>query len=165
MKKRLVLLQALAILIAVFKYDMREAGQDEGRNSNKFLSNNLYLHLKSRYVKNQVELYQALLPSPIFTTPWAYLSSPHLCNPDLWAMNVQRRSWFWRYRIALEMFWTFASEQKTLIYDVSTTFWQSSSSNVLPDEDCQRVVKAYIKVFCPKSEKTPMLWAINVLCQ
>ena len=64
MKKRLVLLQALAILIAVFEYDMREAGQDEGRNLNKFLSNNLYLHLKARYVKNQVELYQAMFPLP-----------------------------------------------------------------------------------------------------
>ena len=64
MKKRLVLLQALAILIAVFEYDMREAGQDEGRNLNKFLSNNLYLHLKARYVKNQVESYQAMFPLP-----------------------------------------------------------------------------------------------------
>jgi len=77
MKKRLVLLQALAILIAVFKYDTREAGQDEERNSNKVLSNNFYHHLKYRYVKNQVQLYQAMFPSPIFTTPY----SPQFCKP------------------------------------------------------------------------------------
>jgi len=40
MKKKLILLQALAILIAVFEYDTREAEQDEERNSNKVLSNN-----------------------------------------------------------------------------------------------------------------------------
>ena len=39
MRKRLVLLQALAILIAMFQYDMRAAGQDEGRYSSRILCN------------------------------------------------------------------------------------------------------------------------------
>ena len=83
MKKRLVLLQALAILIAVFVYDTREVEQDE-RSSNKIPSNNFYPHLKARYVNNQVELYQAMFPSPIFTTP----CSPQFCNPAFRAINV-----------------------------------------------------------------------------
>jgi len=84
MKKKLVLLQALAILIAVFEYDTREAGQDEGRNSSKVLSNNFYHHLKDRYVKNQVELYQAMFPSPIFTTP----CSPQFCKPAFMSYKI-----------------------------------------------------------------------------
>ena len=59
--KRLVLLQALAILIAVFQYGMRAAGQDEGRNSNRILSNP---YLTVRYAKNPLELYQVICQSP-----------------------------------------------------------------------------------------------------
>jgi len=52
--KRLVLLQAVAILIAVFQYGMRAAGQDEGRNSNRILSNP---YLTIRYAKTPLESY------------------------------------------------------------------------------------------------------------
>ena len=47
MRKRLVLLQALAVLIATFQYGMRAAGQDEGGYSNRILSNPC---LTARYV-------------------------------------------------------------------------------------------------------------------
>ena len=50
--KRLFLLQAVAILIAVFQCCMRAAGQEEGRNSNRIL-NNPYLTV--RYAKNRLE--------------------------------------------------------------------------------------------------------------
>jgi len=109
MKKRLVLLQALAILIAVFKYDTREAGQDEERNSNKVLSNNFYHHLKYRYLRTKLSCIKqcSLLPSSqhhthlnfvsqllwatklmfwtnnlhsfLQCTSWPYESSPYLC--------------------------------------------------------------------------------------
>ena len=64
MRKRLVLLQALTILIAVFQYGMRAAGQDEGVTSSRI---RFYPYLTARYVNNQLELYQvmcALLSSP-----------------------------------------------------------------------------------------------------
>ena len=51
MRKRLVLLQALAILMAVFQYDTRAAGQDEERYSNRILSNVFYPNLTARYVQ------------------------------------------------------------------------------------------------------------------
>ena len=51
MRKRLVLLQALAILIAVFQYGLRATGQDEGRNSSRILSNIFYPYLTARYVR------------------------------------------------------------------------------------------------------------------
>ena len=54
MRKKLALLQALAILITVFQYGMTAAGQDEGRYSNRILSNVFYPYLTARYVKNQV---------------------------------------------------------------------------------------------------------------
>ena len=57
MRKRLALLQALAILIAVFQYDTRAAGQEEGRNSHRILNNFFYPYmylLTARYVQNQV---------------------------------------------------------------------------------------------------------------
>ena len=63
MRKRLVLLQALAILMAVFQYGVRDAGQEEGRYSPRSLSTIFYPYLLiARYAQNQVELY-ALLPS------------------------------------------------------------------------------------------------------
>jgi len=48
MKKRLVLLQALAILLAVFQYGMRAAGQEEGGNSNRILSSVFHPYLTAR---------------------------------------------------------------------------------------------------------------------
>lgn len=54
-RKRFVLLQALAVIIAVFQYGMRAARQDEGSDSNRILSNVFYPYLIARYVKNQVE--------------------------------------------------------------------------------------------------------------
>ena len=54
MRKKLALLQALAILITVFQYGMTAAGQDEGRYSNRILSNIFYPYLTVRYVKNQL---------------------------------------------------------------------------------------------------------------
>ena len=68
MRKKLVLLQVLAILIAVFHHGIRAAGQDEG---NKILSNIFYPYLATRYVKNQVELYHMTCTSPIFTAAYA----------------------------------------------------------------------------------------------
>ena len=47
-RKRLALLQTLAILIAVFQYGMRIAGQDEGRNSNRILHTVFHPYLKAR---------------------------------------------------------------------------------------------------------------------
>ena len=49
MRKRLVLLQVLAILIAMFQYGMRAAGQDEGITSSRIP---FYPYLTARYVKN-----------------------------------------------------------------------------------------------------------------
>ena len=58
MRKRLVLLQALAILMAVFQYGVRAAGQDEGRYSPRSLSTIFYPYLSTaRYVQN-------CIPSP-----------------------------------------------------------------------------------------------------
>jgi len=48
MRKRLVVLQALAILFAVFRYGMRAAGQEEGGYSNKILSRIFYPYLMAR---------------------------------------------------------------------------------------------------------------------
>jgi len=48
MRKRFFLLQAVAILIAVFQYGMRAAGQDEGITSNKILSNVFHPYLTAR---------------------------------------------------------------------------------------------------------------------
>ena len=44
-RKRLVLLQALAILIAVFQYGLKTAGQDEGGNPDRILSNAFHHYL------------------------------------------------------------------------------------------------------------------------
>ena len=49
MRKRFVLLQALAILIAVFQYGMTAAGQDEGITSSRI---RFYPYLTARYIKN-----------------------------------------------------------------------------------------------------------------
>ena len=49
MRKKLVLLQVLAILIAEFQYGMRAAGQDEGITSSRI---RFYPYLTARYVKN-----------------------------------------------------------------------------------------------------------------
>lgn len=50
----MVLLQAVAILIAVFQYGMEAAaaGEDVGRNSYKILSSAFYPYLTARYVTN-----------------------------------------------------------------------------------------------------------------
>jgi len=48
MRKRLVLLQALAILFAVFQYGMRAAGQEEGGHSNRILSSIFHPYLTAR---------------------------------------------------------------------------------------------------------------------
>jgi len=48
MKKRLVLIQALAILFAVFQYGMRAAGQEEGGNSDRILSSVFQPYLTAR---------------------------------------------------------------------------------------------------------------------
>ena len=48
MRKRLVVLQALAILLAVFQYGMRAAGQEEGGNSNNILSSIFQPYLTAR---------------------------------------------------------------------------------------------------------------------
>ena len=65
MRKRLVLLQALAILMAMFQYGMKAAEWDEGRNSNRILSNP---YLTVRYAKNPLEFYHDV---PISTTAWS----------------------------------------------------------------------------------------------
>ena len=48
MRKRLVLLQALAILFALFQYGMRAAGQEEGGNSDRILSSVFQPYLTAR---------------------------------------------------------------------------------------------------------------------
>jgi len=48
MRKRLVVLQALAILFAVFQYGMGAAGQEEGGNSNRILSTIFHPYLTAR---------------------------------------------------------------------------------------------------------------------
>ena len=50
MRKRLVVLQALAILFTVFQYGMRAAGQEEGGYSNEILSSVFSPYLMARYV-------------------------------------------------------------------------------------------------------------------
>jgi len=49
MRKTLILLQVLALLIAVFQYGMRAAGQDEGITSSRI---HFYPYLTARYIKN-----------------------------------------------------------------------------------------------------------------
>ena len=48
MKKRLVVLQSLAILFAVFQYGMRAAGQEEGGNADRILSSVFQPYLAAR---------------------------------------------------------------------------------------------------------------------
>ena len=48
MRKRLVLLQALSILFAVFQYGMRAAGQEEGGHSDRILSSIFHPYLSAR---------------------------------------------------------------------------------------------------------------------
>ena len=48
MRKRLVLLQALAILFAVFQYGMRAAGQEEGGNADRILGSVFQPYLTAR---------------------------------------------------------------------------------------------------------------------
>ena len=48
MRKRLVLLQALAILLAMFQYGMRAAEQVEGRDFNRILSHDFHPYLTAR---------------------------------------------------------------------------------------------------------------------
>jgi len=76
MRKRLVLLQALAILMAMFQYGMKAAEQDEERNSNRILSNP---YLTVRYAKNLLEFYHVMCPSS--QLHGAYSSSPQLHHP------------------------------------------------------------------------------------
>jgi len=54
MRKRLVLLQALAILFAMFQYGMRAAEQDDGRHSNTILSSVFHPSLIARYVRKKL---------------------------------------------------------------------------------------------------------------
>ena len=65
MRKKFVLLQILAILIAEFQNGVRAAGQDEGITSSRI---HFYPYLTARYVNHQVELYQVMCPTPISTT-------------------------------------------------------------------------------------------------
>ena len=58
----MVLLQALAVLFAVFQYGMRAARQEEGGNSNKILSSVfspslIARYVRCKYVRKEVELY------------------------------------------------------------------------------------------------------------
>jgi len=48
MRKRLVVLQSLAILFAVFQYGMRAAGPEEGGNSDRILSSVFQPYLTAR---------------------------------------------------------------------------------------------------------------------
>jgi len=48
MRKRLVLLQVLAILFAMFQYGMRAAGQEEGGNADRILSSVFQPYLTAR---------------------------------------------------------------------------------------------------------------------
>jgi len=77
--KRLVLLQAVALLMAVFQYGMRAAGQEEGRNSNRIL-NNPYLTV--RYAKNPLESGDV----PIFTTAWSLLKLTSVAQSRLYEL-------------------------------------------------------------------------------
>ena len=70
MRKRLVLLQALAILIAEFQYGMRAAGQDEGITSSRI---RFYPYLTARYVKD--------FGVPISKTAWGLFKLIQLHNP------------------------------------------------------------------------------------
>jgi len=77
--KRLVLVQVVAILIAVFQYGMRTAGQDEGRNSNRIL-NNPYLIV--RYAKSPLESGD----EPISTTAWSLLKLTSVAQSRLYEL-------------------------------------------------------------------------------
>ena len=48
MRKRLVVLQALTILFAVFQYGMRAAGQEDGGNADRILSSVFQPYLTAR---------------------------------------------------------------------------------------------------------------------
>lgn len=73
MLKRLLLLQALAILIAVFRFGMRAERQDAGRNSSN-------PYLTTRYVQNPVE-FMVSGDVLITTTTWTCSRSLQLHNP------------------------------------------------------------------------------------
>ena len=90
MRKRLVLLQALAILVAVFQYDTRAAGQDEGGYSNRILSNIFYPCLAARYIH---VLYQVMYGDIMYPLPSPQLheacsSSPHYTNPAFMSKSL-----------------------------------------------------------------------------
>ena len=59
MRKRLVALQALAVLIAVFQYGMKAEGENEGGYSSRILSNIFYPYL-ARYMQDKVVWYQVM---------------------------------------------------------------------------------------------------------
>ena len=67
MRKRLVALQAIAILIAVFQYGMKAVGENEGGYSHRILSNIFYPYL-ARYMQHKVVLYPVMVATPISTT-------------------------------------------------------------------------------------------------
>jgi len=79
MKKRLVLLQALAILMAMFQYGMKATEWDEGRNSNRILSNP---YLTVRYAKNPLESGDV----PISTTAWSLLKLTSVAQSRLYEL-------------------------------------------------------------------------------
>jgi len=79
MRKRLVLLQALAILMATFQYGMKAAEWEEGRNSNRIL-NNPYLTV--RYAKNPLESGDV----PISTTAWSLLKLTSVAQSRLYEL-------------------------------------------------------------------------------
>lgn len=65
MRKKFVLLLALAILITVFQ---RASLQDEGRNLHRIICNVFYPYLTVRYVKKKVKFYRVICQFPISTT-------------------------------------------------------------------------------------------------
>ena len=69
----------MAILIAVFQYGMRAAGQEEGRNSNRILNNP---YLRVRYAKNPLESGD----EPISTTAWSLLKLTSVAQSRLYEL-------------------------------------------------------------------------------
>ena len=70
MRKRFVLLQALAILTTVLRYGMRAEGWDEG---SRIVSNIFCPYLPARYVRKLLELVVSNdVPFPISTTTYVH---------------------------------------------------------------------------------------------
>ena len=97
MRKRFVLLQVLAILIAMFQYGMRAAGQDEGITSSRI---RFYPYLTARYVSNfgvpiSKTAWGLFKPIPITQFSFCLVKWISVLMPGIYLQDTSWRFWCW----------------------------------------------------------------------